>query len=485
MDMAKIIKRTTFVLLAVFLSYTAYSQTNDKLSADELYNKAEQWYELKQYDKAEECYWLAYEKGIEDAIIDMFWCGYESSNCETIDKSLRYACMNPYNSEATFIHAFAQYNGICMKRNESMAIKEMEKAADEDNVNALKFLADLYKEKGDTLKALEYYKIAAKWADAESLYVLGDYYEKLKDYNQAFVYFLFAANFNYTPAYKRLALYHYFGWGHVPQDTERAKGLLKIAIDDGDEEAIPMLNGIIELENSSGVETKVNEVADSSKILSDWGDWCFSKENYVQAKAYYIRAKDFGNKDAGFMIFLCDYNMNDCESAVKSIKEIVDKEENGEAEYTYGIMLYNGECVKKNVGEAVKYMEKAAKRDYVEAINFLGDRYRIGDVIAADSAKALSYYKQSAELGDGVGLFNVGVCYASGIGTKVDKKKAVEYYYEAIKEGIAQAYNNLAIMHFLGDGVEENYELAKRLLKIAAYLGNENSIELMRVFGIE
>ena len=80
--------------------------------------------------------------------------------------------------------------------------------------------------------------------------------------------------------------------------------------------------------------------------------------------------------------------------------------------------------------------------------------------------------------GEGSEKFMKGMEYLLGSqSVKQDKKKAFMYLSDAAKEGDAAAEYNLALMYYLGDGVDQNLSVSLELLEKSAEKGYRLSIE--------
>jgi len=74
--------------------------------------------------------------------------------------------------------------------------------------------------------------------------------------------------------------------------------------------------------------------------------------------------------------------------------------------------------------------------------------------------------------------FEKGMEYLLGSqSVKQDKRKAFKYLSEASKEGDSAAEYNLALMYYMGDGVDQNISASLELLNSSALKGYKKSIE--------
>jgi len=95
-------------------------------------------------------------------------------------------------------------------------------------------------------------------------------------------------------------------------------------------------------------------------------------------------------------------------------------------------MLY---FYKKQYQKSFSYIKMAADKNLPDAINNLGSLYQHGYGVEQDHAKAISLYEKSAKMGSPGGYFNLGSLYEHGDGVKQDDNKAIEYYEKALAAG--------------------------------------------------
>ena len=76
----------------------------------------------------------------------------------------------------------------------------------------------------------------------------------------------------------------------------------------------------------------------------------------------------------------------------------------------------------------VRELKFLAEEGDHEAQFRLGSRYRRGEGVRKNYAKAVKWYTKAAEQGNFGALNNLGLCYARGKGVKKDPVKAVEYH---------------------------------------------------------
>ena len=74
--------------------------------------------------------------------------------------------------------------------------------------------------------------------------------------------------------------------------------------------------------------------------------------------------------------------------------------------------------------------------------------YHYGKGVSRDYAKAVEWYRKSAEQGDTNAQYELGYMYHNGIGVSKDHTKAAEWYSKAAKGGNMRARKILASPKF-------------------------------------
>ena len=128
--------------------------------------------------------------------------------------------------------------------------------------------------------------------------------------------------------------------------------------------------------------------------------------------------------------------------------------------------------------EQLARLRRHVENEVPEAINFLGNAYRDGDLGLRSDKKAVKLYKRAVELGDVDAMVNLGYAYDNGEGVKMNKKNGRQLYQMAADRGHANAQFNLA--HML---LEEQYDESQRegfeYLKLSAAQGFANAIYII------
>ena len=94
-----------------------------------------------------------------------------------------------------------------------------------------------------------------------------------------------------------------------------------------------------------------------------------------------------------------------------------------------------------------------------------------------DYKTALEYLTKAAKLGDADAHFGLSIMYDMGQGVKKDMKKQVHHLEEAAIGGHPSARHNLGCIE---SGINRRFERARKHFIIAANLGNEDSLKMVK-----
>ena len=104
-----------------------------------------------------------------------------------------------------------------------------------------------------------------------------------------------------------------------------------------------------------------------------------------------------------------------------------------EAQFNLGFCYANGQGVRKDKEEAVKWFRRAAEQNYAPAQSNLGYCYDNGRGVVKDYVEAVKWYRKAAEQGHTEAQLNLGYCYANGQGVAKDKAEAYAWFSMAAK----------------------------------------------------
>jgi uncharacterized protein len=139
------------------------------------------------------------------------------------------------------------------------------------------------------------------------------------------------------------------------------------------------------------------------------------------------------------------------------------------AQNTLGVLLGNGDGVRKNVDEALSWLRKAFHAGDASAAQNIAVTYReIGDLKAA-----VKWFRRSADAGDGDALIQLGIHYYWGKGVRKNPQAAVRCFRMATKAkhisevGRDDAFFLLGVAYYEGRGVRATIPKARKLFERA------------------
>ena len=117
------------------------------------------------------------------------------------------------------------------------------------------------------------------------------------------------------------------------------------------------------------------------------------------------------------------------------------------------------------------------KKNDPDAIIFLGAKCFHGELgLRKDVQRAVELYTEAAELGSIDALLYLGDRYRLGEGVQENKAKAAEYYEKAAMQGHVESRHNLGCIEVNN----EKYDRAVRHLLISAKMGHNESVDGMK-----
>jgi TPR repeat protein len=141
--------------------------------------------------------------------------------------------------------------------------------------------------------------------------------------------------------------------------------------------------------------------------------------------------------------------------------------------FILGRMYERGFGVNKNSQYAVKWYQKAAQKDNVDAQKRLGFMYEVGYCVVQDYSESLNWYRKAAEQGDADAQFTLALQYSTGRVATVNHAEAVKWYRKAAEQGHVDAQYHLGLNYENGKGITKNINEAIRWYKLAAKQGNK------------
>ena len=135
-----------------------------------------------------------------------------------------------------------------------------------------------------------------------------------------------------------------------------------------------------------------------------------------------------------------------------SFEETKAKAEKGDAiaQFSLGIYYFNGDEVTKDVGECVKWCQKAAEQNLVQAKIYLAGIYFNGMGIATNRVEAVKWLRLAVEQNSPQAEWILGQAYENGQGVEENFVEAADLYRKAAEQGLAEAQYRLGELCFYG-----------------------------------
>jgi uncharacterized protein len=161
---------------------------------------------------------------------------------------------------------------------------------------------------------------------------------------------------------------------------------------------------------------------------------------------------------------------------IKSAKLIHLPSYKGDAEeqLDIGVLCYNSH----NSQFALFWYWLSARQGHAEAEFLLGSHYEKGMIIGQDYAKAVRYFKRSAEQGFAPGQNNYAWMLIRGDGIERNYKQGFKWYKLAAEQGVATAQFIVGLAYYFGDWssiAKQNFQEAAQWLRLSANQGNPNA----------
>ena len=156
------------------------------------------------------------------------------------------------------------------------------------------------------------------------------------------------------------------------------------------------------------------------------------------------------------------------------------EQKNARAQFTLGVMYYQGQEVPQNFEKSFDWFHKAALQGHVKAQFNLGVMYYYGQGILQYYKLAFYWYHKAAMQGHAGAQFTLGdmYYYEEGVykeGVKENKIEASNWYKKAALQGHPKAQYQLGLMYYEGDGIPQNFVYAYAYLNLAVIYGVKNA----------
>jgi len=131
-----------------------------------------------------------------------------------------------------------------------------------------------------------------------------------------------------------------------------------------------------------------------------------------------------------------------------------------QAQYTVADKYKKGDGVDQDYAKALAWYKKAAEQGSTGAQNNIGVMYERGEGVAQDYVEAYNWFKRAAEMGNVEAQHNLGDLYCRGHGVPQDYVKAVHWYIQAALQGDIESQTELSQIYYEGLGVAQDYKQA-------------------------
>ena len=136
-----------------------------------------------------------------------------------------------------------------------------------------------------------------------------------------------------------------------------------------------------------------------------------------------------------------------------------------------GLLYRDGLGVEQDLAKAFTLFLEDAKRGEIEAMSRVAYSYGNGEGVSRDYAESFKWYKKLADRGSSMALNNIGVMYAEGRGVIQNDNEAFKWYMKAAKKGSRIAEYNVGWYYLYGKGVEQDFTEAYNWFQKAAEHG--------------
>jgi TPR repeat protein len=162
------------------------------------------------------------------------------------------------------------------------------------------------------------------------------------------------------------------------------------------------------------------------------------------------------------------------EVGIKWLEKAANAENMNALVLLFGI-YFKGECgTARDTEKGISYLVKVADKktddkqtqEYVAGFQaILGNFYETGSGIKKDINEAFKWYEKSANAGNALGEASLGALYYDGKGVSKDSAKAFQLFQKSAMKNDIRGMTGLAMCYYKGDGIEKDYDKAYEILK--------------------
>lgn len=149
------------------------------------------------------------------------------------------------------------------------------------------------------------------------------------------------------------------------------------------------------------------------------------------------------------------------------------------AQYYLGQMFYYGSGVKRNIPEALKWLQLSAQQDDPEAMHLIGTLYTDSDWSEQSTDRAVEWYSKAIAFGSEEARASLGLLYVYEEGAFQDLDAGLEMLTDSADAGVMDAQFYLGVIHYDGQVVEQNIDLSLSYFRMAEEQGDEEALEFI------
>lgn len=314
---------------------------------------------------------------------------------------------------------------------------------------------------------------------------LADYYDDMND-TAAVVKVLNDGVASSDPTAMLVLGEKYIQGDYLPADTARGVALYRRAAE-SDPNHIGVQVAFAEM-HLMGLETPKDTAAampylrkavelGSAWAMAEMGDMHYYGRGGLPKDAdsawyYYYNASQQDNPRGDYMMGVFQEGRGNYEGALSYYASAA-RNGNRDAYIEVARALQNGNGVEANPEQAFQMAQEAADQwQHPDAYMLLGYAYLNGLGCTADTALAVQYTRQAAELGSSQAMMNLAALYNAGLGVERDTTQTLYWYERAVEAGSVTAMRRLANSYREGTGVPKDSKRAAELYQMAADRGN-------------
>ena len=439
-------------------------------------------------------------------------------------------------NNAQYLYGRYCIEGQYVKKNIPLGISYIQKAAKQNNVEALAYLGDAYYLglqgfKKDSVESVRWYEKSAKRGFFNAQYRVGNFYFNANDTTSAVNYWQMLINNKkaekpklMTAQERRMLGKTYYNLGTLyynkqlySLDKDTGLNFFDKAANCGHDYAAYLLSQIyLERTDVPQNERLSRNYAKMSALLGNvdaqalYGCYCMQgygmERDSLEAVKWLKKAASQHNADAMCVMTGCYfdaanydstiemgeqpqcrdsvdiqllvgsayYNKEQYEQAEAWFKKAAEKQNTEALWWLYDLSL----SIKHDSITAVTYLEQACEKDLPEALNNMSYYYAHGIIVKQDLEKATTLLQKAASLNIGLAYNNLGNIYSAKEFTKTpDWSKAADCFYKGAELNCPEAQYNYSLCLKKGKGVKKDKQAAKRWLEEAAKNGSEEALK--------